>query len=444
MDREVLQQQFGLTGRSNALKQVIDKIRLVAPTDITVLLQGESGVGKDVTARALHGLSSRRRNNLVIVNCGAIPEGIIESELFGHEKGAFTGAQSTREGYFEKANNGTIFLDEIGDTPLNVQVKLLRVLESGEFFRVGSSKVQKTDVRVIAATNKDLWDLVRKEKFREDLYYRLDMVNIKLPPLRERQDDILALFNRFVQEFAGKYDSVFKGISEEAKNLLTAYRWPGNIRELRNVAEQLVVLEKSKFIDVDNLKNYLKGRQHFAATDHLPVLANKNPSEDSTTSSFASSNQGFSSNPDPFIYKSLLDVKTDVSELKNMVARLIYANIPSSSPIVNPARFLPESGSPNLNRFNHLQTDKEISYHPDHPYYQSRDFSQAEPADEEDTDPGFLDFFDDDKLPSIVDAERFLIEKALKIYDGNRRKASDALGISERTLYRKLDQYGLV
>lgn len=442
MDREVLQQQFGLTGRSSALKQVIDKIRLVAPTDITVLLQGESGVGKDVTARALHGLSPRKRNNLVIVNCGAIPEGIIESELFGHEKGAFTGAQVSREGYFEKANHGTIFLDEIGDTPLNVQVKLLRVLESGEFFRVGSSKLQKTDVRVIAATNKDLWDLVQKEKFREDLYYRLDMVNIKLPPLRERQDDILALFNRFVQEFAGKYDSVFKGISDEAKELLTAYRWPGNIRELRNVAEQLVVLEKSKFVDVDIIKHYLKGRQHMAATDHLPVLASKH--EQSNQASFDRNQGDYRESADPFIFKTLLDMKSDMGELKNMVARLIYANIPGNTPIVNPSRFLPETGSAAMSRFDHLQPDKEIAFHPDHPYYQNKDFDHVEAADDEEEDPGFLDFFSDDKLPSIVDAERFLIEKALKLYDGNRRKASESLGISERTLYRKLDQYGLV
>src|SRR5690554_699328 len=258
MDREVFQEQYGLLGTSDAMRQVIDKIVQVAKTDITVTLHGESGVGKDVTARAIHAMSNRKHNNLVIVNCGAIPEGIIESELFGHEKGAFTGANEAREGYFEKANNGTIFLDEIGDTPKNVQVKLLRVLESGEFFRVGSSKMQITNVRVIAATNQDLWKLVQNGTFREDLYYRLDTVHINIPPLRERQDDIIPIFRKFVQEFSTKYDSVFKGFSDEARELLISYRWPGNVRELRNVAEQLVVLEKSQFIDTEKLQKYLK------------------------------------------------------------------------------------------------------------------------------------------------------------------------------------------
>ena len=210
MDREAFQERFGLIGESTALKQVINKIMQVADTDITVLLQGESGVGKDITARAIHGISQRKHNNLVIVNCGAIPEGIIESELFGHKKGSFTGAHEAREGYFEKANGGTIFLDEIGDTPKNVQVKLLRVLESGEYFRVGSSEVKTTDVRVIAATNKDLWQHVQDGDFREDLYYRLDTVKIKLPPLRERPDDVMPIFRKFVTEFSAKYDSVFK------------------------------------------------------------------------------------------------------------------------------------------------------------------------------------------------------------------------------------------
>ncbi|HBX67125.1 MAG TPA: sigma-54-dependent Fis family transcriptional regulator, partial [Balneolaceae bacterium] len=273
MDREVFQEQYGLLGSSEAMRQVIDKIMQVAKTDITVTLQGESGVGKDVTARAIHAMSERSRNNLVIVNCGAIPEGIIESELFGHEKGAFTGAETSREGYFEKANNGTIFLDEIGDTPKNVQVKLLRVLENGEFFRVGSSKIQTTDVRVIAATNQNLWQMVQDGSFREDLYYRLDTVQIKLPPLRERSEDIIPIFRKFVEEYSARYDSVFKGFSDEARELLISYRWPGNIRELRNVAEQLVVLEKSQFIDKEKLQKYLKGRQHEGSADNLPMVA---------------------------------------------------------------------------------------------------------------------------------------------------------------------------
>ena len=261
MDREVFQEQFGLIGNSDALRQVIDKIMQVAQTDITVLLQGESGVGKDVTARAIHGMSHRKHNELIIVNCGAIPEGIIESELFGHEKGAFTGANDARKGYFEKADEGTIFLDEIGDTPKDVQVKLLRILENGEFFRVGSSKVQTTDVRIIAATNKDLWELVKEGSFREDLYYRLNTVQIHLPALRDRSEDVIPIFRNFVEHYSRKYDSVFRGFSDDAKALLRSYRWPGNIRELRNIAEQLVVLEKSQFIDIEILRKYLKGRQ---------------------------------------------------------------------------------------------------------------------------------------------------------------------------------------
>lgn len=444
MDREVLQQQFGLTGNSNSLKQVIDKIRLVAPTDITVLLQGESGVGKDVTARALHGLSNRKRNNLVIVNCGAIPEGIIESELFGHEKGSFTGAQASREGYFEKANHGTIFLDEIGDTPLNIQVKLLRVLESGEYFRVGSSTLQQTDVRVIAATNKDLWKEVEKGKFREDLFYRLDMVNIKLPPLRERKDDVMPLFLRFVQEFSSKYDSVFRGMSDEAKELLTAYRWPGNIRELRNVAEQLVVLEKSKYVDVDQLKVYLKGRQSLGATDHYPVLASKSSSSSDHTG-YQNKEQSIPSgfNPtttDPYLYKSLIEMKGDLGELRNMVARLMYASMPGNTPIVDAAHYLPSSASSRFNPFDNLSPDKEIAIQTE-----ENDASDSDSSiNVDDGKPDFHKFFSADELPSIVDAEQYLIEMALEKFDGNRRKASDALGISERTLYRKLDQYGLV
>lgn len=444
MDREVLQQQFGLTGTSSSLKQVIDKIRLVAPTDITVLLQGESGVGKDVTARALHGLSNRKRNNLVIVNCGAIPEGIIESELFGHEKGSFTGAQGSREGYFEKANHGTIFLDEIGDTPLNIQVKLLRVLESGEYFRVGSSTLQQTDVRVIAATNKDLWKEVEKGKFREDLFYRLDMVNIKLPPLRDRKDDIMPLFYRFVQEFSSKYDSVFRGMSDEAKELLTAYRWPGNIRELRNVAEQLVVLEKSKHVDVDQLKVYLKGRQSLGATDHYPVLAAK--ATDHTSSSSHQGREhaipsGFNpASSDPYLYKSLIEMKGDLGELRNMVARLMYASMPGNTPLVDSSHYLPPNASARFNPFDNLSPDKEIAIQSD-----LHDNHDADSDDSiEEGKPDFHTFFSADELPSIVDAEQYLIEMALEKFDGNRRKASDALGISERTLYRKLDQYGLV
>ncbi len=262
MDRKATIEKLGLIAESEVMNSVIDKVIQVAPTDITVLLQGESGVGKDVVARTIHGLSKRASGSMVIVNCGAIPEGIIESELFGHEKGSFTGAHEAREGYFEKADHGTIFLDEIGDTPKNVQVKLLRILENGEFFRVGSSKLRKSDARIITATNRDLWRDVQQGSFREDLFYRLNTVTIRIPPLRERIEDIIPIFRKFVLEYSRQYDSIFQGFTDEARQLLVSYRWPGNIRELRNVAEQLVVLEKSQFITVEILQKYLKGRQH--------------------------------------------------------------------------------------------------------------------------------------------------------------------------------------
>ncbi|MBO6794245.1 MAG: sigma-54-dependent Fis family transcriptional regulator [Balneolaceae bacterium] len=434
MDREVFQEQFGLLGKSDSMKQVVDKIMQVSKADITVLLQGESGVGKDVTARAIHGLSSRKHHNLVIVNCGAIPEGIIESELFGHEKGAFTGANESREGYFEKADGGTIFLDEIGDTPKNVQVKLLRVLENGEFFRVGSSKVQTTNVRIIAATNKDLWQLVEEDSFREDLYYRLNTVQILLPPLRDRQEDIIEIFRKFVQEFSTRYDSVFKGFSDEARELLVSYRWPGNIRELRNVAEQLVVLEKSQFIDAERLQKYLKGRQRSGSADNLPMVADK---KESDSRDFEES---FSKRDRELIYRALVELSNDIGDVKKMLAKFLYSSFSNSNKQL-PA--LPEISTSGLQ----AATEQLIKYSPD---IETPLGMRNLPDDNEETEPEVYEesseieeFFSSDEIPSIEDTEQFLIKKALEKYDGNRRKASEALGISERTLYRKLDQYGL-
>src|SRR5690606_13386597 len=317
MDRKQFQQKFGIVGESPAMVQVIGQIMQVAPTTITILLQGESGVGKDVMARAIHGLSRRKERNLVIVNCGAIPEGIIESELFGHEKGSFTGAHETRQGYFEKANGGTIFLDEIADTPKNIQVKLLRILESGEFFRVGSAEARKSDVRIIAASNKDLIDSVSAGQFREDLYYRLNTITIRIPPLRERAEDILLIFRKFVQEFSVKYDSVFQGFSDEARQLLVAYRWPGNIRELRNVAEQLVVLEKSQFITPEILARYLTGRQRQAQPDHLPALLESHKA--------ASNPYGNAADGGDWIWRTLIEMHHEIRELRQMVATLLMA-----------------------------------------------------------------------------------------------------------------------
>lgn len=426
MDREVFQEQYGLLGQSQANRHVVDKIVQVAPTDITVLLQGESGVGKDVTARAIHALSNRKRSELVIVNCGAIPEGIIESELFGHEKGAFTGANESREGYFEKANGGTIFLDEIGDTPKNIQVKLLRVLENGEYFRVGSSKVKTTDVRLVAATNKDLWKMVQDGTFREDLYYRLDTVKVHIPPLRDRQEDVIPIFRKFVQDFSAKYDSVFKGFSDEARELLISYRWPGNIRELRNVAEQLVVLEKSQFIDVEKLQKYLKGRQHTGSTDNLPIISTNEESSNSAEDDLGRRDR-------ELVYRALVELRGDISDLKKMFANFLYSTIAE-----NGVKALPQTASsPDINVSPVTAITNTSDY--DNIGIQSMPQEVAEVEDEVET----TQFFNSDEIPSIEDTEKFLIQQALKKYDGNRRKASETLGISERTLYRKLDQYGL-
>ena len=432
MDREVFQEQFGLLGTSQEMRHVIDKIMQVSKTDISVLLQGESGVGKDVTARAIHSLSERKRNNLIIVNCGAIPEGIIESELFGHEKGAFTGANESREGYFEKANGGTIFLDEIGDTPNNVQVKLLRVLENGEFFRVGSSKVQTTDVRVIAATNLNLWKLVQDGSFREDLYYRLDTVQIHLPALRERQEDVVPIFRKFVQEFSAKYDSVFKGFSDEARELLISYRWPGNIRELKNVAEQLVVLEKSQFIDVERLQKYLKGRQRQGSADNLPMIPNGEEKQSSSQSDFERRDR-------ELVYRALVELRTDISDVKKMLANFMYSTMSSKD-----IKALPPALQSNMDKSDVSEMKININEHAtlgmqEMPGDDSEDENEVQESEES----ALVNFFGGDEIPSIEATEQFLIKQALDKYDGNRRKASETLGISERTLYRKLDQYGL-
>lgn len=434
MDRKAFQERFGLIGESTALKQVIDKVMQVAKTDITILLQGESGVGKDITARAIHEISERKHNDMVIVNCGAIPEGIIESELFGHEKGSFTGAHEARQGYFEKANGGTIFLDEIGDTPKNVQVKMLRVLETGEYFRVGSSKTEKTDVRVIAATNKDLWKEVQEGNFREDLYYRLDTVKIKLPPLRERPEDIIPIFRTFVTEFSAKYDSVFKGFSDEAKELLTSYRWPGNVRELRNVAEQLVVLEKSQFIDTETLQKYLKGRQHTGSADNLPILATESEKHQANNAS-----ESFGKGDQQLIYKALVELRSDMSDLKKMLGTFLYSTFSGKNIKALPQNIQDEVQNQSFSDIDVSENDTETPSIGVQPY---PDDEFAEEA-EEDERNALSDFFSEKEIPSIEEAEQFLIEQSLNKFDGNRRKASEALGISERTLYRKLDQYGI-
>jgi len=432
MDRQVFQEKFGLLGESDATRQVVSKIMQISDTDITVLLQGETGVGKDVTARAIHGTSSRSRKDLVIVNCGAIPEGIIESELFGHEKGAFTGAHEARKGYFEKADGGTIFLDEIGDTPKNIQVKLLRVLETGEFFRVGSSKMYTADVRIIAATNRDLWSMVEEGTFREDLYYRLDTVKIVIPPLRDRPEDIIPIFRKMVTEFSSKYDSVFQGFSDEAKELLVSYRWPGNIRELRNVAEQLVVLEKSQFIDKERLQKYLKGRQRQGSADNLPILSTQKSERN-----FEQEQQAGAADMG-IIYRALVEMGSDISDVKKMLAKFLYSTFADKNIKALPGA-VDRTIDPNdiSNHIREQMNDGSLGMrHPDLS-------GEVELDPEEGENSTIESFFDGKEIPSFEEAEKFLIQQALKIYDGNRRKASEALGVSERTLYRKLDQYDL-
>lgn len=476
MERKQLQKKYGIIGESPALKQALDKVLQVAPTDITVLLNGETGVGKDITARAIHEASLRKSKNLVIVNCGAIPEGIIESELFGHEKGAYTGAHESRMGYFEQADGGTIFLDEITDTPQNVQVKLLRVLETGEFFRVGSSKMRKVNVRVIAASNKEMWESVERGNFREDLYYRLNTITIRIPPLRERNEDILLLFSEFVSQFAKKYDSVFRGMSDGARSLLLSYRWPGNIRELRNVAEQLVILEKSQFVDEEVLKKYLKGRQKLGSPDNLPILFGQYDAEKELL-------HPPSGKDTEEMYRAILDLKNYVNEIKKMMGAFFYHSLPNKE--------IPFSLPPASGRDHH---GSEAKTEPDKPFdlhFDSAPFSeyQVEEEEKDQSDhfspdakkrresgaftPDFspeeadapearavsgeedrhiqlkpeqkkaLKLFGRKDLPSVEEMERFLVEQALEKYQGNRRRAARVLGMSERTLYRKIEQFNL-
>jgi DNA-binding NtrC family response regulator len=384
----------------------------VAHTDLTVLINGESGVGKEVFSQIIHALSARKHNPFIAVNCGAIPEGTIDSELFGHEKGSFTGAMEARKGYFETVNGGTIFLDEIGELPLGTQARLLRVLETGEFIRVGSSKVQKTDVRVIAATNRDLLDRTRQGKFREDLYYRLSTVPIRVPSLRDRKEDIPLLFRRFAVDFAEKYKTAPIQLDDEARNLLTGYPWPGNVRELKNIAEQISVLSKDKLVDVQELKRFLPE----TSDNRLPVLAG----------SGISANGHEFANEREILYKLFFDMKKDVTELKRMFLEILQ----------NPSIAAQHTGFINeLNEFRNpeqpaatpLITPGYIS--PSQPVVMSQD----EMTHHEEVEESL----------NIMDVEKDLINKALKKHKGKRKDAATDLGISERTLYRKLKEYDI-
>lgn len=409
MDLQPIKNRFGITGNTTGLNHALHTAAQVASTDLSVIISGESGVGKEVFSQIIHTLSPRKHNPFIAVNCGAIPEGTIDSELFGHEKGSFTGAVDSRKGYFETVNGGTIFLDEIGEMPLGTQARLLRVLETGEFIRVGSSKVQKTDVRVIAASNKDLLELSQKGRFREDLFYRLNTVPIRVPALRNRKEDILLLFRKFAADFSDKYKSIPVQLDDEAKALLLAYPWPGNIRELKNIAEQISVLSKDRILSANQLRTFLP--EHSNA--QLPMLAGHG---NVTQTEFANERE--------IIYKLFFDLKKDVNEMKKMFFDLaqnpqLAQHVPVYSEDVSQNEFHPSLSTPSpiVSSPVYIQGNES-----------SGNIHQHEIVDES---------------LSIMDMEKELIIKALKKHRGKRRDAANDLGISERTLYRKLKEYNI-
>jgi DNA-binding NtrC family response regulator len=412
-----VKQRFGIIGNHPGLDRALEKALRVAATEISVLVTGESGVGKENIPKIIHQYSVRKHARYIAVNCGAIPEGTIDSELFGHEKGAFTGATSTRSGYFEEADGGTIFLDEVGELPLPTQVRLLRVLENGEFFKVGSSKVQKTNVRIVAATNVNMQEAIAKEKFREDLYYRLSTVEIAIPPLRERKEDIHLLFRKFAADFAEKYRMPPLRLDEAAQMLLQQYRWSGNIRQLRNVAEQMSVLEKERIITPNTLRIYLPetGRQ-------LPSVISKQKDQ----SDFSSERE--------ILYKILFDMRSDLSDLKKLTHELIQEEDPELrkeknqgliKKIYGQKEDAPKELSMATIELEKPSTDFEISKVDTHDKY-----DYAETAIEEEP-------------LSLLEKEIEMIKQALLRSNGKRKKAAEELGISERTLYRKIKQYDL-
>ncbi|MFI5156172.1 MAG: sigma-54 interaction domain-containing protein [Chitinophagales bacterium] len=414
MDIQTIKNRFGIIGNSPALNYALQVAIQVANTDLTVLIFGESGVGKEIFSQIIHALSARKHNPFIAVNCGAIPEGTIDSELFGHEKGSFTGAVDSRKGYFETVNGGTIFLDEIGELPLGTQARLLRVLEAGEYIRVGSSKVQKTDVRVIAASNKDLLELTDRGKFREDLYYRLSTVPIRVPSLRDRQEDIPLLFRKFVVDFAERYKTAPVQLDEEAKNLLIHYSWPGNVRELKNIAEQISVLSQDKQVSGTQLKRFLPDTPN----NRLPMVVSANGSLSGNSHEF--------SNEREILYKLFFDMKKDVTELKKMFLEVLQ----------NPSGAVPHSSF--LNELKEIKPQQENFQ----PAISSPSFSPNQPVILNDHHD-IQQHEEVEESLSIMDKEKELIIKALKKHKGKRKDASTDLGISERTLYRKLKEYDI-
>jgi transcriptional regulator with PAS, ATPase and Fis domain len=405
MKIQEIKQRFGIIGTNDVLDRAIFKAMQVAPTDISVLVTGESGVGKEAIPKIIHHLSHRKHAPLVAVNCGAIPEGTIDSELFGHEKGSFTGATGARKGYFEEADNGTIFMDEVGELPMGTQVRLLRVLENGEIIRVGSSKAQKVNVRVVGATNADMLRGIEKNQFREDLFYRLNTVEINLPPLRDRKGDIHLLFRKFAQDFAQKYRVPGVRLSNEAIRVLEAYRWPGNIRQLRNLVEQLCVIENDKEIDAEVLKNYIPeiDRSNLPVRMETPVSKGEFKTERE------------------ILYKVLFDMRSDISNLKTAVQSIIKGgplNDNNDEHSIIPHEDLSnlEPISPSIEK-NHEEISQETL--------------DLEPSEASNSNL------------SLQDLEIEMIKRAIERHRGRRKEAAEELGISERTLYRKIKQYDL-
>jgi transcriptional regulator with PAS, ATPase and Fis domain len=414
-----VKQRFGIIGNHAGLNRALEKALRVAATEIAVLVTGESGVGKENIPKIIHQFSPRKHGKYIAVNCGAIPEGTIDSELFGHEKGAFTGATATRSGYFEVADGGTIFLDEVGELPLPTQVRLLRVLENGEFFKVGSSKVQKTNVRIVAATNVDMQEAIAKEKFREDLYYRLSTVEIAIPPLRDRKEDIPLLFRKFAADFAEKYRMPPLRLDEHAQNALQQYRWSGNIRQLRNIAEQMSVLETEREIGPHVLRSYLPEQRQ------LPSVVSK---EKSGGGDFASERE--------ILYKVLFDMRADLNDLKKLTHALIEEGSSAATMEKNQGLIDKIYGDETREAPKGLPIAATVDVAtPD----QELEISKVAPSDKYD----YAETAVEVEPLSLLDKEIEMIKQALSRSKGKRKKAAEELGISERTLYRKIKQYNL-
>jgi len=420
MDLQTIKQRFGIIGNSPALNRAIEIAVQVAPTDLTVFITGESGSGKESFPKIIHQLGARKHGNYIAVNCGAIPEGTIDSELFGHEKGSFTGASDSRKGYFEVANGGTIFLDEVAELPLSTQVRLLRVLENGEFMRVGSSKVFKTDVRVVAATNVDVPNAIEEGKFREDLYYRLNTVPIKVPPLRERKEDIVLLFRKFASDFADKYRMPTLQLTDEAKQMIMAYPWKGNVRQLKNITEQISIIEKDRVITPDILRKYLPEDK---AMNKLPVL-------------YRDQKDSHLSERD-LLYKVLFEMRQDVTDLKKLVREIMKDEQMSSVLRSSNARIIRDLD-------NDLETAMAVEPIPSPTTYQPvasevQNAFIAKPNEFEAVPIQESEVVEESL--SLQEKEIELIKRALKKHNGKRKNAAQELGISERTLYRKIKEH---